>query len=202
MNLVDQKTSRNRGVTAFGSDGYQQIYSQYNSSFTFVSSLIPYEESINIPTRQAVDSCWTSGNIFRVDNDLVVKTNFRNDVLSSLSVVNPYSLSVIQLSVPMEDGSPTDSECLGCWIVAGTSVLRTDSNLNIEVEITNLSSPTLVCVNHATQGCFVVDEGVGIYEFSSNGDLVGTGPFTDDHIIGFLSNSEGDLFILTVSELY
>jgi hypothetical protein len=204
VDIANQQISRSRGVTAFGLDGYQQIYSQYNSSFNFVSSLIPYEDSISLPISQAVDSCWTSGNIFRLDasSGLVVKTNFQNEELSSLSLSAPNSLSVIQSVVPMADENPTDEEGDGCWVVSGTSLFRLDSNLNIEVEIVGLSSPSLVCVNHATQGCFVVDEDVGIYEFDFNGDLVGTGIFTDNHILGVLSNSEGDLYLLTEEELY
>jgi len=204
VDITNQQISRSRGVTAFGSDGYQQIYSQYNSSFTFASSLIPYGDSVSLPIQQAVDSCWTSGHIFRLDADsgIVLKTNFQNEELSSLLLSYPYSLSVIQSVVPMEDENPTDDECLGCWIVDGTSLIKTDANLNIEIEIISLSSPSLVCVNHATGGCFVVDEGVGIYEFNSDGDLVGVGTFTDDNIIGLLSNSEGDLYILTETELY
>lgn len=202
MDIDKQKISRSRGVTAFGTDGYQQIYSQYNSSIAFVSDIIPYEDSISIPLKQAVDSCWTSGNIFRLGSNKVIKTNYSGDILYSLSLTAPNSLSVIQFAVPMEDENPGENECLGCWIISGTSVYKTNSNLEIEKEILGLSNPSLVCVNHESSGCYVVDEGVGIYEFDSNADLVGSSTFTDDHILQTTCSASGDLFLLTETKLF
>ena len=77
MDIVNQRVSRSQGATAFGTDSYQQIYSQYKSSFTFISGTLSYGESITLPVPQAVDSCWTTGNIFRLDNDSgIVKNNY------------------------------------------------------------------------------------------------------------------------------
>jgi len=204
VNIANQQTSRSRGVTAFGFDGYQQIYSQYNSSFTFVSSLISYDTPVKFSIQQAVDSCWSSGNIFRVDtnNGLVIKSDYEGNELNSLSLSYPYSISVIQYQVPMEDENPTNNECLGCWVVDGTSVYKTDKDLNIDIEIINLSSPTIACTNHDSGGCYVVDEILGLLSFNSDGDMIATGSFTDSNVLGALSNSKGDLFILTENKLF
>ena len=203
MDIVNQRVSRSQGATAFGTDSYQQIYSQYKSSFTFISGTLSYGESITLPVPQAVDSCWTTGNIFRLDNDsgIVKKTSFSNELQNSLELNSPFSLSVIQHSAPMEDPPDRTDECVGCWIVDGTSVINTDSNLNVMFEITNITSPTLICTNHNDNGCYVLDLGVGIYAFSSSGDLVGSSSYTNNSVIGFLSNSIGELFVLTETEL-
>jgi len=161
VDIDKQQISHSRGVTAFGSDGYQQIYSQYNSSFSFVSSLISYKVSISLPIQQAVDSCWTSGNIFRLGLNKVLKTDYQGEIIANLSVSSPKSLSVIQLVVPMADSNPTDDECLGCWIVVdGHTLLKIDSNLEIQKTVSRLVSATLVCSNHSNSGCYVVDNGV------------------------------------------
>lgn len=202
MDIVNQKISRSRGAIAFGTDSYQQIFSQYRSSFTIITGELPYEDSVSFPTKHAIDSCWTTGNIYRLDGEVILKTDFNNEVLSSLSSSSSNSLSVIQNSVPMEDENPSDDECLGCWIVSGTSIIKTDNDLSILFEITNLDSPTLICSNHLSGGCYVVNEGMGIYEFSSDGDLIGVSTFVDLEIINILSNSLGKLFVLTETELY
>jgi len=204
VDIVDQQTLRNSGITAFGFDGYQQIYSQYNSSFTFNSSLISYDNPISFPTKQSIDSCWNTGNVFRLDqvNNLIIKTNFQGEFLSSFSITDPYSLSVIQYSVPMEEGNPMGNECLGCWVTGNTSVYKLDKDLNVEVEITSLTSPTFVCTNYDNNGCYVIDESFGIYGFNENGDLIAIGNIMYDNIIEMYSNSNGELFILTESELY
>ena len=204
MNISNQFYKKSRGTTVFGSDGLQQIYSQYNSVFNFISSLIPYEEvSLSIP--QAVDSCWSSGNIYYadVDGDVVSKISYTHDILATLDIVAPKSISVIQTSVPMDDSSPTSIDDVGCWIIGALGdVIKTDGDLNVLVEITSLPDPSLVATNHSNGGCYVVDGSFGLLNFNSNGDLIGTGSFTDDYVIGCLSNSDGDFFVLTEDELY
>jgi phage tail sheath gpL-like len=102
----------------------------------------------------------------------------------------------------MVDDNPSDDPCLGCWILDGTSVFKTDGDLNETYEISSLSDPNLVCVNHSNRGCYVVDDSLGLLSFDSVGDLIGSGSFTDPSVIGAFSNSEGDLYVLTEDDLY
>jgi hypothetical protein len=102
----------------------------------------------------------------------------------------------------MVDDNPSDDPCLGCWILDGTSVFKTDGDLNETYEISSLSDPSLVCVNHSNRGCYVVDDSLGLLSFDSVGDLIGSGSFTDPSVIGAFANSEGDLYVLTEDDLY
>ena len=204
MNISNQFYTKSRGTTVFGSNGLQQVYSQYNSIFTFISSLIPYEESINLSISQSVDSCWSSGNLFYADLDsgVVTKISYNHDILATLTLTNPLSLSVIQTSVPMDDSSPTSVDENGCWILSSGSLTKTDADLNSLVEVTNLPDPLLVTTNHFNGGCYVIDGSFGIMGFDSDGALVSSGSFTYDHVIGCLSDSLGNVFVLTETELY
>ena len=120
-------------------------------------------------SHHSVDVCDLTGDIFFCsfyDDDYssgyVGKFDMtRSKVVSKLrSLSSPRSISVIQRE---GIGFPRaiyydDTTCYGTWIAAADSVVRTDSNLIQQVEMTGFSSPSCIrCLNDNT--CWVSDTG-------------------------------------------
>jgi hypothetical protein len=201
----EQKLDKSSGITVFGESSYQQAYNGYNSSFLFLTRKINYSDlSSDISSKKRVDSCWMSGHIFRANlaDGILTKTNFQDEILESLHIDSPIAISVIQRNAPLPDESPGDEECVGVWLISGNSILKYDNKLIQQIKIENLGSPIFITSNYKTNGCYVVDELNGIYEFSESGELIGLSNYMSPDIIEIKSDTEGSLYILEEHEMY
>ena len=189
------------GIMVFGQNEYQQATVSYNSVFNFVSNILT-DISFNLLSRNYVDACWESGNIYYINqlDNKVRKISFDGTELAELQLANPTSISIIQNSNKMIIEETAEDK--GCWIIDGTNVYKTDKDLNVIKTISNLTSPLFVQHSKYDDGCFVLDNSLGILRFSTDGDLIGTGNLPTLTINDIKTNSYGDLFILSKNNLY
>ena len=131
-----------------------------NGAFNFMSAVI--NSPIQLYSHNSVDSCWESGDVYVAKYSLgkVTKYKFNGNVISTLSLTSPSSVSVIQNSCQMVTEKNIKDK--GCWIIDGNSVIKTDNNLNVLTTISGFSSPIFVVSAKSDEGCFVIDNGLGI----------------------------------------
>jgi len=197
--MTTETISRQQGTTVFNSTGYRKISSV--GDYAYPSAL--YTDLLSTyGSKHAVDSCWETGNIYYADSatGIVGKMSFNGNALASLSLTSPTAISVVQNESKMSVAGEVEDR--GCWIIDGTSLIKTDYLLNVEKMITGLSNPVMVIASRVDYGCFIVDINRRILQFDSNADLVAFGQLPGGTYIDIASNSYGELVILGVATLY
>jgi len=188
-----------QGVSTFNSTGYRKLSSV--ESYVYPSELY-IDLLATYGTKHSVDSCWETGNIYYADyaTGTVGKMSFEGTNIATLSLTSPTALSVVQNESKMSIVGEVKDR--GCWIIDGTSLIKTDYLLNVEKTITGLSNPFMVISSRVDHGCFVVDVNLRILQFDSNADLVAFGQLPGGKYIDIAANSYGELVLLGVATLY
>ncbi len=157
-----------KGEQIFNPYGRQFSQSSSNGDFYYTS---PVQTDITVNNKFEYDDCWSTGDFYHIKNNKVYKRKYNGELLSQITLSNPVSLSVIQSEYPMTDNqNKTDS---GVWISDSNEqkLIKTDSNLNIVLELDSLSIPSYV-VATVDGGCYLFDDGdKKVIKIDSDGNI-------------------------------
>jgi hypothetical protein len=143
-------------ISPSGSQKYTEALDSYSQILTDL-----YVSNSN-NNRYCIDSCWESGNIYyaNYDEGNVKKIKYDGTEIASLTLTNPFMVSVIQNSSSMNSTvTYPPQEDLGCWIAdKGTGkIIKTDKDLNIVAELSGITNPVGLKAD-IDGGCYIVEE--------------------------------------------
>ena len=138
---------------------------KYTEKLDSYSQILTNIYSSNSASKFCIDSCWESKNIYYANSSegYVKKISYDGTEISSLSLINPSMVSIIQYSNAMSTSityPPQDDQ--GVWIVDSSTnkAIKTDNELNILYEA---NTSNVVSISASIDGgCYVVEELNGI----------------------------------------
>ena len=173
-------------VTSEGAVISSNVVSQNASCYAsnvYTSDCFNYRSTLdynfNTLNRFAIDSCWETGNIIRIDGTSIIKETFEKQALYTETLPSPQSLSIQQkrINIP-QDPSLWENE-IGCWIVDNINerVYFLDPTLTSIRDGATEANPVRV-VATMDGGCFVFCDGSQmVMRFDPLLNLLGTTPY-------------------------
>jgi hypothetical protein len=193
----------NKGCIVASPTGSQRTTSLPNSTFNFKSNI---DTELLSASKFSIDSCWETGNIIKIEDDLIKKIEYNGNILYSTTLSTPECLSISQKQFPLPSNANSFSDENGCWVVdsALKKLIFFDSQLNEIGSITNLSNPVRVISSDYDGGCFVFDDGLSIvFKVNANLDVLGYHDYTAlfsvtsaKHIKSMFCDEVGNLWLL------
>lgn len=148
-----------QGLMITSPSGSQKYTEALNSYSQILANI--YTSNFNNNNKYCIDSCWESGNVYyaNYDEGYVKKIRYDGTEIASLTLTNPFMVSVIQDSTSMNSTvTYPPQEDQGCWIAdKGTGkIIKTDKDLNITAELEGIANP--ICIKASIDGgCYIVE---------------------------------------------